>query len=163
MIEVKSNSVEDTTLIAERVAALLQPGDLILASGDLGAGKTTFAKGLGAALGVNEQITSPTFVLLCSYSGRIPFHHVDAYRLEQLQEVIEIGLLELLDDGGVALIEWGDVVAPVLPNDYLAIDFSYTDDTSKRHIDISTTGAAWQLREKTLGESLLPWLIREAS
>ncbi len=84
-------------------------------AGDLGAGKTAFAQGFGAALGVVEPITSPTFTLVSQYEGRLPMNHLDVYRLEQMAEVDDLGLAEMLDEGGVTLIEWGDAIVPALP------------------------------------------------
>ena len=101
------------------VALLCVPGDVLLLAGDLGAGKTTFAQGFGAALGITEPITSPTFTLVRQYpvrrgSGLRVLLHADVYRLDHLHEVVDLGLGELVEDGGVALVEWGDAAAPVL-------------------------------------------------
>ncbi|MEI2698651.1 MAG: tRNA (adenosine(37)-N6)-threonylcarbamoyltransferase complex ATPase subunit type 1 TsaE [Microthrixaceae bacterium] len=110
-----SDSVEQTRALAAAVAELARPGDLLLLVGDLGAGKTAFTQGFGAGLGVEEQITSPTFALVQGYSGRIDMHHLDVYRLEQINEALDLGLSELLDDGSVTLIEWGDTIVSTLP------------------------------------------------
>ncbi|HUC14683.1 MAG TPA: tRNA (adenosine(37)-N6)-threonylcarbamoyltransferase complex ATPase subunit type 1 TsaE [Acidimicrobiales bacterium] len=109
------------------LAPLLRPGDTVLLGGDLGAGKTTFTQGLAAALGVAGPVTSPTFVLLHSYrtSAGWDLLHADVWRLEQLQEVIDLAIPELLEEGAVAVVEWGELAAPALAPDYLhvAIDF----------------------------------------
>jgi tRNA threonylcarbamoyladenosine biosynthesis protein TsaE len=127
--------------------------------GEIGAGKTTFAQGFGAGLGVDEPITSPTFVLLHSYEGRLPFHHVDIYRLEHLQEVIDIGLVELLDQGGVALMEWGDLASPVLPRDYLEIRLDVGEDDEARSIQLRGVGSEWVEREGELAGHLQNWVV----
>jgi tRNA threonylcarbamoyladenosine biosynthesis protein TsaE len=109
------------------LASFLRPGDTVLLGGDLGAGKTTFTQGLAAALGVPGPVTSPTFVLLHSYrtSAGWDLLHADVWRLEQLQEVIDLAIPELLEEGAAAVVEWGEMAAPALAPDYLhvAIDF----------------------------------------
>jgi tRNA threonylcarbamoyladenosine biosynthesis protein TsaE len=127
--------------------------------GEIGAGKTTFAQGFGIGLGVDEPITSPTFVLLHSYDGRIPLHHVDIYRLDHLQEVIDIGLVELLDEGGVALVEWGDLASPVLPRDYLEIRLELAEDDEARSIELRGVGSDWVEREGQLADHLRNWVV----
>ena len=121
----RTSAVGETQALAAELAALAEPGDLIVLAGDLGAGKTAFVQGFGRGLGVTEPITSPTFTLAQQYEGRLLVHHLDVYRLDQLGEVAELGLGELLDDGGVVLIEWGDAILPVLPNDYLEVRLVY--------------------------------------
>lgn len=121
MISLVTKSAEDTRELAAAVSCVVNPGDVLLLVGELGAGKTTFAQGFGRGLGVSESITSPTFVLLRSYQGRLDLLHADVYRLDQLQEVLELGLAELVDDGGVALVEWGDMAAPALGPDVLEV------------------------------------------
>jgi tRNA threonylcarbamoyladenosine biosynthesis protein TsaE len=123
----RTSSVDETRALARALAELAQPGDLFVLAGDLGAGKTAFVQGFGAGLGVTEPITSPTFTLAQQYQGRLVVHHLDVYRLDQLGEVAELGLSELLDDRGVVLIEWGDAILPVLPNDYLEVRLTFGD------------------------------------
>ena len=103
----RTTSAEGTRAVAATLAPLLQPGDVLLLSGDLGAGKTVFTQGLAAALGVTEPVTSPTFTLAQSYQGRMRLHHLDVYRLENLGEVLDLDLPELLDDDAVVCVEWG--------------------------------------------------------
>ena len=100
---------------------------MIVLAGDLGAGKTAFVQGFGRGLGVTERITSPTFTLVHVYEGRLPVHHLDVYRLEQLSEALDLGLPEMLDEGGVVLIEWGDAILPVLPHDFLEVRLTFGD------------------------------------
>jgi tRNA threonylcarbamoyladenosine biosynthesis protein TsaE len=144
--------------LAAALAELAQPSDLILLSGDLGAGKTTFCQGFGRGLGIDEQITSPTFTLVRSYTGRLDLYHLDVYRLEQLEEVIDLGLSELLDDGSVTVIEWGDVIAPVLPQDYLEVRIRLGDDDDARVLDIEPVGQRWSARMRALTTALHPWI-----
>jgi len=153
----RTASVDQTKALAAALAGLVRPGDLLLLAGDLGAGKTAFAQGFGAGLGVTEPITSPTFTLAQEYAGRLPVHHLDVYRLDQLAEVAELGLAELLDDGGVVLIEWGDVILPVLPADYLEVRLTFGDGDDDRHITLRRVGPSWSARRRLLAEAVAPW------
>ena len=150
-------SVGETRDLAAAVAGLAEPGDLVLLAGDLGAGKTAFAQGFGAGLGVTEPITSPTFTLAQQYDGRMVVHHLDVYRLEQLAEVADLGLSELLDDGGVVLIEWGDAILPVLPNDYLEVRLTFGDGDDDRRLALRSVGTAWARRQVSLMHAIAPW------
>jgi tRNA threonylcarbamoyladenosine biosynthesis protein TsaE len=165
-IEVETTSPEQARSLGERLATILRAGDLVILSGDLGAGKTTFTQGFGAALGVDEPITSPTFVLMRTYEGtRLPIVHMDVYRLEHLQEAVDLGLAEILDDGAVALVEWGDLVAAVLPADFLEIAIEQVDgdDTSDddRVLRIRPVGSRWHARMRGLADALAPWASDE--
>lgn len=157
----RTTTVGETRDLAAGLAALAQPGDLLLLVGDLGAGKTAFAQGFGAGLGVTEPITSPTFTLANEYDGRLRVHHLDVYRLDQLAEVADLGLAELLDDGGVVLIEWGDAILPVLPNDYLEVRIGFPagpeapDD--ERLVVLRSIGVGWAHRQASLLHAVEPW------
>lgn len=138
-------SAEDTQAVAARLASLLRPGDVITLAGDLGAGKTTFTRGLVAALGVPAQaVTSPTFTLLHEYrGGRLPVYHADAYRLTQAGDAEEIGLLEAINDGqGVAVIEWAERIISALPAARLEITLDDIGDDS-REITLTGRGERW--------------------
>lgn len=104
-----------TRALAARLAAVARPGDLLCLWGDLGAGKTQFAKGFGAGLGVTDTITSPTFVLMAEYDGRLPLFHLDLYRLDDASDAYAGGLLDERQASGVTLIEWPDRMRDVLP------------------------------------------------
>lgn len=161
MIRAHTKSADDTQAFAAALAAGVADGDLILLVGEIGAGKTTFSKGFGRGLGVTEAITSPTFVLMHTYPGRMPLHHVDIYRLDHLQEVIDLGLMELLDEGGVALMEWGDLATPVLPHDLLEIHLSVSgDDFDSRDIVLKGVGAHWSVRENALIQHVQQWVAQ---
>jgi tRNA threonylcarbamoyladenosine biosynthesis protein TsaE len=154
----RTTSVDETRKLAAALAELAKPGDLVVLAGDLGAGKTAFVQGFGRGLGVDEPITSPTFTLAQQYDGRLLVHHLDVYRLEQLGEVAELGLSELLDDGGVTLIEWGDAIAPVLPNDYLEVRLTFGEaDDDERRIALRPVGPGWARRQVSLLRALAPW------
>jgi tRNA threonylcarbamoyladenosine biosynthesis protein TsaE len=154
---VRTMSVDQTRELARALAALARPGDLLLLAGDLGAGKTAFAQGFGAGLGVTEPITSPTFTLAQQYDGRLRMHHLDVYRLDQLAEVIDLGLAELLDDGGVVLIEWGDAILPVLPTDYLEVRLTFGAGDDERRVVLQRVGPSWRARDAALATTLAPY------
>jgi len=153
-----TKSADDTRALAAELAAVARPGDLFLLAGDLGAGKTTFVQGFGRALSVTEPITSPTFVIVHTYDGAFPVVHVDAYRLERLQELLDLGLGELLDHEGVTLIEWGDAVIPALPPEFLEVRLELGDDDDERILRLRSAGASWAARDDALHGALDRWL-----
>jgi tRNA threonylcarbamoyladenosine biosynthesis protein TsaE len=154
-----TKSADDTRELAGQVAALAKPGDVVLLAGELGSGKTAFAQGFGRALGVDEPIVSPTFTLVRTYPGRLTLVHVDVYRLDHLQEVVDLGLPELLDDGGVALIEWGDMAAPTLPADFLEVRLDYGEADDDRHLSFRVVGPSWAPRQAALHSALARWCV----
>jgi tRNA threonylcarbamoyladenosine biosynthesis protein TsaE len=117
-VTVTTASAEATRALAARLAGAARPGDVVLLVGGLGAGKTTFAQGFARALGVEGPVTSPTFTLVRQYPCAVgpvgQLLHADVYRLDHLAEVEDLGLSQLVEEGGVALVEWGDAAAPVL-------------------------------------------------
>lgn len=135
----------------------MSDGDLVLLTGDLGAGKTAFVQGVGAGLGVTTPITSPTFTLVQHYPGRLTVHHVDAYRLDGPGDALDLCLHELLDDGGVMLVEWGDRIGSELPRDRLEVQFSFGPAPDDREIVVRVTGESWVERNPLLREALRPW------
>lgn len=104
-----------TRELAARLAAAARPGDLICLRGELGAGKTQFAKGFGAGLGVTETINSPSYILMAEYEGRMPLFHIDLYRLAGASDVVAGGLLDDRQASGVTLVEWPERMAELLP------------------------------------------------
>ena len=145
MLHPRAHSLADTRAIADALAAVARRGDLIVLAGEMGAGKTAFAKGFGEALGVTEPITSPTFTLVHSYDtpGKLTLHHADIYRLSTQHEVADLALAELLEYDGIVLLEWGDVVARSL-GEHLLVQLDIDlDDEDARDITISGTGRSW--------------------
>jgi tRNA threonylcarbamoyladenosine biosynthesis protein TsaE len=115
-------SAEETRIVGASLAPVLLPGDVISLSGDLGAGKTAFVQGVAIALGVETRVTSPSFTIVHEYEGRFPILHLDVYRLNSFQEVIDLGFEEYLDPEAIVLIEWGEAIAPMLPRRHLEVD-----------------------------------------
>ena len=153
IVTLTSTDPEMTRALGGALAGGLRSGDVIVLSGDLGTGKTVFAQGVAAGLGVTERVVSPTFAIAREYAGRLPLHHLDVYRLEHVQEAIDLGLDELFEDA-VTLIEWGDGVRDLLPADRLEVELALapahaaTEDT--RHITITPFGADWSARASAL-------------
>ena len=156
-IETTSSDPEITRKIAGAVASLTAAGDVILLDGELGAGKTTFAQGFARELGVTEPVTSPTFTLVRRYSTSAGFdlYHADLYRLDQLNEVVDLGLSELLDEGAAAIIEWGEKGVPAFGPDHLSVQLSHSLGDEQRRLVFTTTGHSWAARWKQLANSVL--------
>lgn len=159
MIEARTHEVAQTEALAAVVASLTRPGDLLVLVGDLGAGKTAFTRGFAAALGVTDPVTSPTFTLANEYRGRVAVHHLDAYRIEHLDEVRDLALPELLDADAVTLVEWGDTIAAALPNDYLEVKMTLGDGDDDRDIILRCVGDRWSARSRALCSALADWVV----
>jgi tRNA threonylcarbamoyladenosine biosynthesis protein TsaE len=152
----RTQSVDETRSLAGSVAAITGAGDLLVLAGELGAGKTAFVQGFGRALGVTEPITSPTFALAQRYEGDLVVHHLDVYRLDQLHEVLDLGVGELLDEG-VVVIEWGDAVTAALPNDYLEVSLRFGATADERIVSLRPVGSGWAARTEALAAAIAPW------
>lgn len=109
-------------MIGERLGGLLREGDVISLNGSLGAGKTAFVQGIAQGLGVKEPVSSPSFIIVQEYEGRLPVFHADFYRIKSLNELEEIGWYDYLERDGVVLIEWGDLFPEALPLHHLRIE-----------------------------------------
>jgi tRNA threonylcarbamoyladenosine biosynthesis protein TsaE len=165
MLELRSASVADTRAIAAVLSDLFAPGDVVVLAGEMGAGKTAFAQGVGAGLGVLDPVTSPTFTLVHRYDGgRLVMHHADVYRLDTMHELDDLGLDEL---GGVVVVEWGDVVASRL-GDHLLVTLrrddgdsddedSDSDNDDLRRLVLSGVGPTWSRRWDRLCSAVAAW------
>ncbi len=162
-IRATTRSVEQTRDLAAALAELARPRDLLLLVGDLGAGKTAFTQGFGRGLGIDDQITSPTFALVQGYTGRLDLHHLDVYRLANISEAHDLGISELLDDDAVTVIEWGDTITRTLPRDYLEVRIEFGDEPDDRAVLLTPVGAKWQARCKAMGVALAAWTGAEGS
>lgn len=130
-LELETTAPEQTREVAGAVAELLSPGDVVSLTGDLGAGKTCFVQGAARALGVTDPVASPTFVLVREYRGSMPVYHMDIYRLDRFQEVLDLGFEDLLDPSGVVFIEWGDAIDPLLPASRLEVRLTAPQDDTR--------------------------------
>ena len=121
-MEIKTYSEKETFELGKRIANAVNPGTVILFYGDLGAGKTVMTKGIAAGLGITEMITSPTFTIMQEYEGgRMPLYHLDVYRIEDPDEMEEVGLNEYIYGNGLTVIEWAEQIEDILPEDAIKI------------------------------------------
>jgi tRNA threonylcarbamoyladenosine biosynthesis protein TsaE len=127
-----SGSPDETRAVGERLGARLASGAVVACIGDLGAGKTCFLQGLARGLGVTSPVTSPTFVLVNQYRGRLPVYHVDAYRTETMTELLDLGIEEFLHGDGVTVIEWADKLLPLLPARTITVTITGLGDEPRR-------------------------------
>jgi tRNA threonylcarbamoyladenosine biosynthesis protein TsaE len=147
---VVTRSTDETLAVAGTVGDLLRPGDVVSLAGDLGSGKTVFARGVARALGVDDPIVSPTFTIVREYEGRVPVVHVDVYRIETFQELHDLGFEEVLREEAVTLVEWGDVVDGMLPGDRLEVRLAPGAADDERVIEIEGHGRSWRARAAEL-------------
>lgn len=117
----ESYSYEDTSKIAAEIAQDLKGGEFIAMYGDLGAGKTAFVQGVAKALGIDRPVTSPTFTIVNEYEGRLTLYHFDVYRIEDSEEMYEIGYDEYISSGGVCIVEWAELIEDLFPDQYIKI------------------------------------------
>jgi tRNA threonylcarbamoyladenosine biosynthesis protein TsaE len=172
VVHLRTHSADQTMAVGAAVGGLLVPGDVVLLAGELGAGKTTFTKGLARALGVGDLVTSPTFTLVRSYNcvsvpvsgerGPTPRRverlvHADLFRLDHLREVVDLAIGELSEDA-VAVVEWGDVAAPVFEYRSLTIGIAHGTSSSRRDVSLELTGR-FEPRRTALDEALRPWML----
>jgi tRNA threonylcarbamoyladenosine biosynthesis protein TsaE len=153
-MDLRTTSAADTHAVGAGIASVLDAGDVVVLTGDLGAGKTVLAQGIGAGLGVTERVVSPTFALARRYEGRVPLHHLDVYRLDRVQEAIDLGLEELLDDG-VVVVEWGEGVHELLPEARLEVRIGLDPgDEDARVLTVLGHGAEWDVRADALATAV---------
>lgn len=158
LIEIETETADRTRELGQALASLLQPRDTIVLTGDLGAGKTTLVQGIGRGLGVEDHVASPTFTLVREYSGRLDVAHVDVYRLERVQDVVDLALDELGGPERVLLVEWGDAVSDLLPEDRLRVELTTArSDSETRRIVITPQGRSWAGRWERLEHGLEPF------
>ncbi len=154
MTEVSTASPAETQAIGAGIAGVLRAGDVVLLVGSLGAGKTTLVQGLVAALGGHQAVTSPTFTLAHRYKTMPQVTHVDLWRLDHMQEVVDLALEEELEEGGVVVVEWGEAAEPLYGADALVVHLGWGPADLERVVTIEARGAAWKSREAELVRSL---------
>ena len=139
-----SKSENETLKLGQKVAGCLKSGDILCLEGDLGAGKTTFVKGLAQGLNIKmDKVHSPTFTLMNIYDSKLPLFHFDLYRMDDIQEILNIGYEEFLFGDGIAVIEWADKLKELLPQEYLKIEFSHAGE-NQRNITITPVGKRYE-------------------
>jgi tRNA threonylcarbamoyladenosine biosynthesis protein TsaE len=159
----------ETRALGAALARLLRPGDVVLLTGDLGAGKTVLAQGVAAGLGVTDPVTSPTFTLVrplpCGPDAGDPagpgpvrtMLHADLYRLDHLRQVVDLGLGELVEDDAVAVVEWGEAAEPLLGRDALAVRLDQAPSPAEVRSLTFTLSGGWEARAGALVAQLAPW------
>ena len=151
-VDLISHSATQTRRLGYRLGALLQPGDVIGLEGPLGTGKTCFVQGIGQALGVQDDITSPTFTLINEYRApqqKMPLFHIDVYRVDEPAELEGLGIWDYLYDDGVCAVEWADQIRECLPREILWVSLRHHRDDSRRGIVLEAHGERYEtlLRE----------------
>lgn len=141
MIQIRCADEAATFALGRRLGEVARPGTAVALDGDLGAGKTVFARGVGAGLAVATRVNSPTFVLVAQHEGRLPLWHADLYRLGDGTELDHLGLDQAIE--GVLLVEWASRFAEALPDDHLAISLGIDGDAREVRIEARGPGHAW--------------------
>ncbi|MEG0288580.1 MAG: tRNA (adenosine(37)-N6)-threonylcarbamoyltransferase complex ATPase subunit type 1 TsaE [Carnobacterium sp.] len=154
MKPIQAHNEDETKAIAAALAAFLVPGDIILLEGDLGAGKTTFTKGLATGLGIKRVIKSPTYTIIREYlDGRLPLYHMDVYRLEETGGT-DLGLEEYFEGDGVSIVEWATFIPEDIPSEYLQIKLQPSgEDLTERTITFKAVGQHYEELLSRLDES----------
>jgi len=151
VLTLRTQNAQKTHELGMRFASLLNPGAILGLKGELGAGKTTFIKGLCAGLGVEEKVVSPTFVLMHLYKGKIPVYHFDLYRLEP-KDFVDLGWDEYLEGNGVSVLEWIDRAHGNFPFSFLEIAIEYGEKSDERRFFFTPHGKTTPWLEKLLKE-----------
>lgn len=139
-MKIKLSNLEETEKFGIKLGKALRSGDILCLNGDLGAGKTTITKSIGVGLGVEEYITSPTFALINQYVGRVPVYHFDVYRLENVNELYDLGFDEYFYGKGVCIIEWADKIDRMIPKDRIVVDIENGNNVDERILKIHGYG-----------------------
>jgi len=148
---IQTYAVRETILLGSVIGSLLKAGDVVALIGHLGAGKTHLVKGIAEGLGIEDKkrVTSPTYILINQYMGRLPVYHFDAYRLESPAEMYDIDCMEFFLGNGVSLVEWADKIMECLPDEFITITMNTIDQTT-REILISYHGERYKVFLKGL-------------
>ena len=156
MVCVKTRSYEETVEFGKKLGEILAPNDLICLSGDLGTGKTALTHGIAKSLGINSYITSPTFTIVNEHQGKYPLFHFDVYRIADPDEMFDIGFEEYLSSEGVSVIEWGELIRDILPNEIININVkkALEESLDTRLIEVDFVGDRYSDYQKRLEEIL---------
>jgi tRNA threonylcarbamoyladenosine biosynthesis protein TsaE len=149
-MKIELKGIEDTDRFGRRLGQLAQPGDVICLNGDLGAGKTTLSKSVGLGLEVEDYITSPTFTIINEYEGRLPLYHFDVYRLNDGEELYDLGVDDYFYGEGVCLIEWAENIRDYLPEDRLELWIYRSDNPDDRVVQLKAFGDRSEFLAKEL-------------
>ncbi|AIS51732.1 tRNA threonylcarbamoyladenosine biosynthesis protein TsaE [Thermoanaerobacter kivui] len=147
-----SKNREETIALGEKLGKLLKSGDIILLYGELGSGKTVFTKGIAKGLGIEEPITSPTFMLVNEHAGEIPLYHFDFYRIEDYTALYDIGYKEYFFGKGVCVIEWPERIIPLIPQERLEVRIQRGEEEEERIITFESFGKRYDNIFKEMSE-----------
>lgn len=161
MLTLVTTSPDQTAALGTALGRLAQPGDVLLLQGPLGAGKTRLTQGLARGLDVPGEVTSPTFIIVNEYrTGRLPLYHVDLYRIERVDEAVDLGLDEYFFGPGVSVVEWPDRAPAAMPEDVMLIDLEYVaGDESGRSIRLEPYGVRYEALVEELRRALPAGLV----
>lgn len=151
-----SHSPEQTQSLGRSLGQLAQAGDVYLLTGNLGSGKTCLTQGIAWGLGVKEYAFSPSFVIVREYHGRLPLYHIDLYRLDRIEEIIDLVLEEYFYGDGICVVEWAEKGIDVLPRENLLIKLNYISATD-RSLDVAADGERYAQLLESLKEELKTW------
>jgi tRNA threonylcarbamoyladenosine biosynthesis protein TsaE len=155
-MKILSGSPKETLGLAKKIAGKLAKGDIICLSGNLGSGKTVFAKGIAAGLGINpREVTSPTFILLRQHSGRrnTVVYHFDLYRLDSRADIAALGYEEFFYGSGITLVEWAERLKTLMPQEYLRVKFT-VKGKNRRLIELSSKGSRYRKLMEAIRENI---------
>lgn len=155
-LQLTSHSPEQTQSLGVSLGKLAQLGDIFLLNGNLGSGKTCLTQGIAWGLGVKEHAFSPSFIIVREYQGRLPLYHIDLYRLDHIEEIINLALEEYLYGNGICVIEWADKGMEVMPEENMLITLSYISPTD-RSICLKPNGDRYKVMLESLHRDLETW------
>ncbi len=138
-LDLVTHSPEETQELGRRLGGLARAGDVFLLLGNLGAGKTCLTQGIAWGLGIEEYALSPSFVIMRELHGRLPLYHIDLYRLDRIEESVDLGLDEYLYGRGICVVEWAEKALSIMPPERLLVRISYLSDT-ERHFSLEPAG-----------------------
>lgn len=147
LFEIISRSPEETETLGLKLGQILEAGTILCLSGDLGTGKTTLTKSIAKSLGVDEYVTSPSYTIVNEYEGRVPVYHFDVYRINEIEELYEIGYEEYFFGYGVTIIEWASMIMDLIPDDAVKIEIERLDDQERKFVISAPEMIIARLRE----------------
>lgn len=150
MVKIVLKGLKETEEFGQKLGSLLEGGDLLSLTGDLGAGKTTLTKSIGIGLGISDYITSPTFSLINEYKGRVWLYHFDVYRLEGEEDLLDLGYEDYFYSDGVTIVEWGDKIEDILPENRININIKKGKKQDERIVNLSGKGKRYEKIVKEL-------------
>ncbi|RBP44121.1 tRNA (adenosine(37)-N6)-threonylcarbamoyltransferase complex ATPase subunit type 1 TsaE [Garciella nitratireducens] len=144
MKQIVTNSPNETFALGKKIGNFIKPGMVICLSGEMGAGKTALTQGIVKGVGIEDYVTSPTYTIVNEYQGSIPIYHFDVFRIEDVEELYEIGFEEYLDGQGVVILEWASYIEEILPQEYLWISIEKGENFTDRIFTLNAKGKLYE-------------------